>query len=121
MSLCLFVAAVALTGLAKDPFAANPDVGSAAMIYSESRNIGSITIGDVDQSNGGNHVIDIVIVPGGLGGSGTQAVADPEAYRPAITPPSTGRTAPVIQAAASEARKRMASTTSCGWPIRPKG
>jgi uncharacterized surface protein with fasciclin (FAS1) repeats len=34
-----------------------------AMIYSESRNIGSITIGDVDQSNGVIHVIDTVMVP----------------------------------------------------------
>jgi uncharacterized surface protein with fasciclin (FAS1) repeats len=37
--------------------------GDAAMIYSESRNIGMITIGDVDQSNGVIHVIDTVMVP----------------------------------------------------------
>jgi uncharacterized surface protein with fasciclin (FAS1) repeats len=37
--------------------------GDTAMIYSESRNIGSITIGDVDQSNGVIHVIDTVLVP----------------------------------------------------------
>jgi uncharacterized surface protein with fasciclin (FAS1) repeats len=37
--------------------------GDTAMIYSESRNIGSITIGDVDQSNGVIHVIDAVMVP----------------------------------------------------------
>jgi len=37
--------------------------GDKAMIYSESRNIGSITIGDVDQSNGVIHVIDAVMVP----------------------------------------------------------
>jgi uncharacterized surface protein with fasciclin (FAS1) repeats len=37
--------------------------GDKAMIYSESRNIGSITIGDVDQSNGVIHVIDTVMVP----------------------------------------------------------
>ena len=37
--------------------------GDAAMIYSESRNIGRITIGDVDQSNGVIHVIDSVMVP----------------------------------------------------------
>ena len=37
--------------------------GDTAMIYSESRNIGSITIGDVDQSNGVIHVIDAVLVP----------------------------------------------------------
>jgi uncharacterized surface protein with fasciclin (FAS1) repeats len=33
------------------------------MIYTESRNIGTITIGDVDQSNGVIHVIDAVMVP----------------------------------------------------------
>jgi uncharacterized surface protein with fasciclin (FAS1) repeats len=33
------------------------------MIYSASRDIGSITIGDVDQSNGVIHVIDRVLVP----------------------------------------------------------
>ena len=37
--------------------------GDTAMIYSESRNIGRITIGDVDQSNGVIHVIDTVMVP----------------------------------------------------------
>lgn len=37
--------------------------GDTAMVYSESRNIGTITIGDVDQSNGVIHVIDAVMVP----------------------------------------------------------
>lgn len=37
--------------------------GDKAMIYSESRNIGTITIADVDQSNGVIHVIDAVMVP----------------------------------------------------------
>jgi uncharacterized surface protein with fasciclin (FAS1) repeats len=37
--------------------------GDTAMIYSESKNIGRITIGDVDQSNGVIHVIDAVMVP----------------------------------------------------------
>lgn len=37
--------------------------GDKAMIYSESRNIGTITIADVDQSNGVTHVIDTVMVP----------------------------------------------------------
>ena len=37
--------------------------GDTAMIYSESRNIGTITIADVDQSNGVIHVIDTVLVP----------------------------------------------------------
>ncbi|MFN4192664.1 MAG: fasciclin domain-containing protein [Tabrizicola sp.] len=37
--------------------------GNTAMIYSESRNIGTITIADVDQSNGVIHVIDAVMVP----------------------------------------------------------
>jgi uncharacterized surface protein with fasciclin (FAS1) repeats len=37
--------------------------GDSAMIYSESRNIGRITIGDVGQSNGVIHVIDTVMVP----------------------------------------------------------
>jgi uncharacterized surface protein with fasciclin (FAS1) repeats len=37
--------------------------GDTAMIYSESRNIGTITIGDVDQSNGVIHVVDTVLVP----------------------------------------------------------
>lgn len=42
-------------------------------------------------------------------------------WRPAVTPPSTGRTAPVIQEACSDARKRIASATSPGWPFRPRG
>lgn len=37
--------------------------GDTAMIYSESRDIGTITIGDVDQSNGVILVIDAVMVP----------------------------------------------------------
>ena len=37
--------------------------GDKAMVYSESRNIGTITIADVDQSNGVIHVIDAVLVP----------------------------------------------------------
>ncbi len=37
--------------------------GNTAMVYSESRNIGTITIADVDQSNGVIHVIDAVLVP----------------------------------------------------------
>ncbi len=37
--------------------------GDMAMVYSESRNIGTITIADVDQSNGVIHVIDTVLVP----------------------------------------------------------
>ena len=37
--------------------------GDTAMIYSESRNIGTITVADVDQSNGVIHVIDAVMVP----------------------------------------------------------
>jgi uncharacterized surface protein with fasciclin (FAS1) repeats len=37
--------------------------GDTAMIYSESRNIGTVTIADVDQSNGVIHVIDAVMVP----------------------------------------------------------
>lgn len=37
--------------------------GDKAMVYSESRNVGSITIGDVNQSNGVIHVIDTVLVP----------------------------------------------------------
>ncbi|WP_431300787.1 fasciclin domain-containing protein [Tabrizicola sp. BL-A-41-H6] len=37
--------------------------GNKAMVYSESRNIGVITIADVDQSNGVIHVIDTVLVP----------------------------------------------------------
>lgn len=41
--------------------------------------------------------------------------------RPAVTPPSTGRTVPVIHEAFSEARNRIASATSAGWPFRPSG
>ncbi len=37
--------------------------GDTASIYSESRNIGTITVADVDQSNGVIHVIDAVMVP----------------------------------------------------------
>ena len=37
--------------------------GNKALVYSESRNIGTITIADVDQSNGVIHVIDAVLVP----------------------------------------------------------
>lgn len=37
--------------------------GDTAMVYSESRNIGTITIADVDQSNGVIHVVDTVLVP----------------------------------------------------------
>lgn len=37
--------------------------GNTAMVYSESKNIGTITIGDVDQSNGVIQVIDTVLVP----------------------------------------------------------
>ncbi|MGQ0563679.1 MAG: fasciclin domain-containing protein [Gemmobacter sp.] len=37
--------------------------GDKAMVYSESRNIGTITIGDVDQSNGVIHVVNAVLVP----------------------------------------------------------
>lgn len=37
--------------------------GDTAMVYSESRNIGTITIADVDQSNGVIHVVDAVLVP----------------------------------------------------------
>ena len=37
--------------------------GDTAMIYSESKNIGTITIADVDQSNGVIHVVDTVLVP----------------------------------------------------------
>ena len=37
--------------------------GDTVMVYSESKNIGTITIGDVDQSNGVIHVIDTVLVP----------------------------------------------------------
>ncbi len=37
--------------------------GDNAMIYSESRNIGTITIADVDQSNGVIHVVNTVLVP----------------------------------------------------------
>lgn len=38
-------------------------VGDTARVYSESRNIGMITISDVDQSNGVIHVVDTVLVP----------------------------------------------------------
>ena len=37
--------------------------GDKAMVYSESKNIGVITIGDVDQSNGVIHVVNAVLVP----------------------------------------------------------
>ena len=37
--------------------------GDTAMVYSESRNIGTITIADVDQSNGVIHVVNAVLVP----------------------------------------------------------
>jgi uncharacterized surface protein with fasciclin (FAS1) repeats len=37
--------------------------GNTMRVYSESRNIGNITISDVDQSNGVIHVIDTVLVP----------------------------------------------------------
>jgi uncharacterized surface protein with fasciclin (FAS1) repeats len=37
--------------------------GDKATVYSESRNIGTITIADVDQSNGVIHVVDTVLVP----------------------------------------------------------
>lgn len=37
--------------------------GDTAMVYSESRNIGTITIADVDQSNGVIHVVNSVLVP----------------------------------------------------------
>lgn len=37
--------------------------GNVLMVYSESRNIGRITIADVMQSNGVIHVIDTVMVP----------------------------------------------------------
>jgi len=37
--------------------------GDVAMVYSESRNIGTITIADVDQSNGVIHVVNAVLVP----------------------------------------------------------
>jgi uncharacterized surface protein with fasciclin (FAS1) repeats len=37
--------------------------GDTATVYSESQNIGTITIADVDQSNGVIHVIDAVLVP----------------------------------------------------------
>ncbi len=38
-------------------------VGDKAMVYSESRNIGTITVADVDQSNGAIHVVDTVLIP----------------------------------------------------------
>jgi uncharacterized surface protein with fasciclin (FAS1) repeats len=37
--------------------------GDKAMVFSESRNIGTITIADVDQSNGVIHVVNAVLVP----------------------------------------------------------
>jgi uncharacterized surface protein with fasciclin (FAS1) repeats len=37
--------------------------GDRAMVYSESKNIGTITVADVDQSNGVIHVVDSVLVP----------------------------------------------------------
>lgn len=37
--------------------------GNTAMVYSESRNIGTITIADVDQANGVIHVVNTVLVP----------------------------------------------------------
>ncbi len=37
--------------------------GNTAMVYSESKNIGTITIPDVDQSNGVIHVVNAVLVP----------------------------------------------------------
>ena len=40
---------------------------------------------------------------------------------PAVRPPSTGKTAPVIQSAASEARKATACAMSSGSPMRPNG
>ena len=40
---------------------------------------------------------------------------------PAVRPPSTASTAPEIQAASSEHRKRAAPTTSSGSPMRPSG
>src|SRR5205085_11666628 len=42
-------------------------------------------------------------------------------YRPMPRPPSTGTTAPVTYAAASEHRKAMTSATSSGVPNRPRG
>lgn len=38
-------------------------VGDTVRVYSESKNIGTITISDVDQSNGVIHVIDTVLIP----------------------------------------------------------
>lgn len=49
------------------------------------------------------------------------APAPAQAWRPAITPPSTGSTVPVIHEAFGEARNRIASATSAGWPLRPSG
>ncbi|MES2666854.1 MAG: fasciclin domain-containing protein [Pseudomonadota bacterium] len=37
--------------------------GNKMQVFSESKNIGSITIADVDQSNGVIHVVDTVLVP----------------------------------------------------------
>ena len=47
-------------------------------------------------------------------GIGTTEATSAYQLRPAVTPPSTGNTAPVIHEASSEARKRMASATSLG-------
>ena len=42
----------------------------------------------------------------------------PAIMKLAVIPPSTGRMAPVMKLAFSEARKRMASATSSGRPSR---
>ena len=39
----------------------------------------------------------------------------------AVTPPSTGRAAPVMKEASSERRKRAAFAISSGRPVRPSG
>ena len=39
----------------------------------------------------------------------------------AVSPPSTGRSTPVMKAAASLARNSAACATSSGWPTRPSG
>src|SRR5205807_8487526 len=39
----------------------------------------------------------------------------------AVTPPSTGRAAPVMNEASSESRKRAALAISSGRPVRPRG
>lgn len=51
-----------LVTLSGDALSVKP-VGGKLMVYSESRNVGSITIGDVNQSNGVIHVVDAVMVP----------------------------------------------------------